>query len=343
MPSRAADWPTADQRLAALHDKLVAAVEELTTSPAWLRMLQVAARFHDYSPSNVLLIAVQRPDATRVAGLRTWNSLGRRVRKGEHGIAILAPGLSRQRDIDVPTPDRAAPEAAQLVENDAGASAGLDDPATRRELRGFRVVHVFDVTQTDGEPLPEVAPELLVGPAPHRLWERLAGLAEADGYRIERGPCGGANGYTSFAQRLVRIRDDVDPAQAVKTLAHEIGHIHADHENRFPDYAIDRTCRGEAEIEAESIAYIVTSAAGLESPSYSVPYIAAWLPDDAMGIRHTAARVLGTARQISDALTCVDDRVDAADRSRAATGALRSSAQDPRQSDGRSPIAREWL
>ena len=143
------------------------------------------------------------------------------------------------------------------------------------------------------------------------------------------------------AQRSVRIRDDVDPAQAVKTLAHEIGHIHADHENRFPDYATDRTCRGEAEIEAESIAYIVTSAAGLESPSYSVPYIAAWLPDDATGIRRTAAPVLRTARQISDALAGVDDRVNAADRSRAATGALRLSVQDPPRSDRRSLIARE--
>ena len=343
MPPRPMDWPTPAEKLAALHDKLIAAVEELTTSPAWLRMLQVAARFPDYSPSNVLLIAVQQPEATRVAGLRTWNSLGRRVRKGEHGIAILAPCVYRQRDVEGPTPARAAPEAAQLVENGADARAGFDDATTRRELRGFRVVHVFDVTQTEGEPLPEVAPELLVGPAPDHLWERLAGLAEADGYRIERGPCGGANGYTSFAQRSVRIRNDVDPAQAVKTLAHEIGHIRADHENRFPDYATDRTCRGEAEIEAESVAYIVTSAAGLESPSYSVPYIAAWLPDDATGIRHTAAQVLGTARQISDALAGVADQVKAADRSRAATGTLRASVQDPPRSDRRPLIAREWL
>ncbi|CAN5141244.1 hypothetical protein BH11ACT1_BH11ACT1_07700 [soil metagenome] len=324
-----------------MHHRLIAAVEELTSSSAWLRMLQVAARFPDYSPSNVLLIAVQRPDATRVAGLRTWNSLGRRVRKGEHGIAILAPCVYRKRDVEGPTPARAAPEAAQLVGNGADARAGLDDATTRRELRGFRVVHVFDVTQTDGEPLPEVAPELLVGPAPDHLWERLAGLAEADGYRIERGPCGGANGYTWFAQRLVRIRDDVDPAQAVKTLAHEIGHIHADHENRFPDYATDRACRGEAEIEAESIAYIVTSAAGLESPGYSVPYIAAWAPDDATGIRQAAAQVLRTARQINDALAGVDDHVRVADRSRSTTGTLRSSVQDPQRSSGPPLIARE--
>jgi antirestriction protein ArdC len=332
MPSRAADWPTPEEKLAALHHRLIAAVEELTSSSAWLRMLQVAARFPDHSPSNVLLIAVQRPDATRVAGLRTWNSLGRRVRKGEHGIAILAPCVYRQRDVEGPTPDRAAPEAAPLVGKGADARGGLDDATTRRELRGFRVVHVFDVTQTDGEPLPEVAPELLVGPAPDHLWERLSGLAEADGYRIERGPCGGANGYTSFAQRLVRIRDDVDPAQAVKTLAHELGHIHADHENRFADYATDRACRGQAEIEAESIAYIVTSAAGLESPSYSVPYIAAWLPDDATGMRHTAARVLGTARQINDALGSGECQVNAADRSPAARGTLSASVQDPLRS-----------
>ena len=83
--------PSTEEKLTALHTQLVDAVAELRQSDNWAQMLAVAARFTTYSPSNVLLIAVQRPDATQVAGIRTWNSLGRHVVKGEHGIAILAP------------------------------------------------------------------------------------------------------------------------------------------------------------------------------------------------------------------------------------------------------------
>jgi len=154
-------------RLAAIHAQLTGAVEELAGSDAWRRMLAVAARFPTYSPSNVLLIAVQRPEATRVAGLRMWNSMGRRVRRGEKGIAILAPCLYRGSDT------KSIREATE--ERD-------DVRAAVRKLRGFRVVHVFDVSQTDGKPLPDVVPEQLVGAAPESLWDRLAGLVEGEGF-----------------------------------------------------------------------------------------------------------------------------------------------------------------
>lgn len=151
---RQPDVGTREDRLEALHRQLVDAVEELSTSEGWARMLQAAARFHDYSPSNVLLISAQRPDATRVAGIRTWNSLGRRVRRGEHGIAILAPCVypappgesTEQRTLGAQAPGAAQPD---------GRSTSVEP---ERHLRGFRVVHVFDVTQTEGEPLPDASP-----------------------------------------------------------------------------------------------------------------------------------------------------------------------------------------
>jgi len=80
--------PATEDKLEALHYQLIEAVADLATSEGWRRMLAIAARLHDYSPSNILLIGAQRPDATRVAGIRTWNALGRHVNKGEHGIAI---------------------------------------------------------------------------------------------------------------------------------------------------------------------------------------------------------------------------------------------------------------
>lgn len=278
-------------RLTQLHAKLTAAVDDLAHSDAWRRMLDVAARMPTYSPSNVLLIAVQRPQATRVAGFRTWKSLGRHVCKGEKGIAILAPCLYR------------GSESGEVERPSSRETSTNADETARRELRGFRVVHVFDVTQTEGEPLPDVAPELLTGSAPDKLWERLESLVETVGFVVERGDCGGANGYTRFDDRVVRVRDDFDPAQAVKTLAHEVGHIRADHEARFADrYHRSVDCRGIAEIEAESIAYLVTSAAGLDAGGYSVPYVAGWSGGDPALLRATAARVLTTATKIDEVL-----------------------------------------
>jgi len=277
-------------RLAALHVQLTKAVEDLACSDAWHRMLEIAARMPTYSPSNVLLIAVQRPDATRVAGFRAWKQLGRNVLKGEKGIAILAPCLYRGRVHDEnPTPPT------------LGAGDQPDRPAPA--LRGFRIVHVFDISQTDGQPLPDVNPTQLSGSAPVELWERLAALVEADGFALERGDCHGAGGYTNFDDRVVRIRDDVDPAQAVKTLAHELGHIRADHGTRFAQtYHQSGGCRGIAEVEAESIAYLVTSAAGMDTGDYSVPYVTGWARGDADLLRDTATRVLATAGKIHQAL-----------------------------------------
>ena len=285
--------PAGGDPLTCAHDRLTAAVDALVDGDAWREMLAVAARFPRYSPNNVLLITVQRPDATTVAGLRTWNTLGRRVRPGEKGIAILAPCTYRP-----PTePATDGPHPPGIADT---ATDSPDPTATgRRVLRGFRVVYVFDITQTDGAPLPRVAPDLLTGDAPALLWARLARVVEADGYRIERGPCGDAYGHTRFTDRVVRVRDDVPGAQAAKTLAHELGHIRAEHHTRFAaSYHRDTGCRGQAEVEAESIAYVVAAAAGLDTAGYTVPYVAHWAAGDTALLRDTATRVLATARGI---------------------------------------------
>ncbi len=286
----ASDNTARPDRLAALHAQLTAAVEDLANSDAWRRMLETAARLPTYSPSNVLLIAVQRPDATRVAGFRTWKTLGRSVCKGEKGIAILAPCLYRGPDLDNPGPIAALAEARAAQDR------------AHRELRGFRVVHVFDVSQTEGEPLPEVAPDLLRGAAPDRLWEHLVALVTDDGFEVERGDCNGANGFTRFDDKMVRVRSDVDPAQAVKTLAHELGHIRADHGARFAASYHRFECRGVAEIEAESIAYLITSTAGLDAGAYSVPYVTGWAGGDPGLLRASATVVLRSAEKIEEDL-----------------------------------------
>lgn len=106
------------------------------------------------------------------------------------------------------------------------------------------------------------------------------------------------NGYTPFLSQTVHVRDDVDPAQATKTLAHELGHIRADHDHRFPDYATSEYCHGQAELEAESIAYLVAASAGLDTTNYSLPYLACWSDGHPERLRESATQVLTVARAI---------------------------------------------
>lgn len=262
------------EKLEAAHAALVEAVESLTSGEDWSRMLAVASRFHHYSARNVFLIMVQRPDATRVAGYRTWQSLGRQVRKGERGLVILAPCTCRYE-----------------VENDDGTTS------KHVGIRGFTTTHVFDISQTDGADLPEVAPTLLDGPGIAGAWDRLAGLVKSHGFTLERGDCNGANGLTDMVVRTVRVREDVSPAQALKTLAHELAHVylHRDTSEYF-------TCRGRCEVEAESVAYLVCQALGLASDEYSFPYVARWADGKAEVVQETAGRVIETAHHILEAL-----------------------------------------
>jgi antirestriction protein ArdC len=262
-------------RLTAIHDRLSAAVEELASSQAWQVMLSVAARFHTYSPNNVMLIAAQRPDATRVAGYRAWTRLGRQVRKGEHGIAILAPVLRRP-----------ATDADQVDRGDPSSLV--------REVRGFRGIHVFDISQTDGPALPEVRPSLLDGAAPLSLWADLLDQVEADGYRFGYADLAPANGRTDFSERSVTLDRDLPGAQQVKTLAHELAHVRL----HAPDVRPAGCDRSRAEVEAESVAYVVTAAHGVPADGYTVPYVAGWAGGNHELIVSTAARVVSCARVI---------------------------------------------
>ncbi len=271
--------PTTD-KLAQLHHQLLTQLQALLDSQDWRAFLELAARFHRYSANNVLLILAQAPHATRVAGYRRWQALGRQVRKGERGIAILAPCVSRARPLD---DDEAA-----------------EHPGLVRILRGFRVAHVWDISQTDGEPLPDVRPTLLAGEAPAGLWEALAGQVAEAGYQLERGDCCGANGRTNFLTRTVTVRDDVDDAQAVRTLAHELAHVW------LHDPEDGAHHRGIAEIEAESVAYVVSHAAGLVADDYSLPYVAVWSDGDIDGVRATAERVLAASHRALTAAGLVE-------------------------------------
>jgi hypothetical protein len=132
------------------------------------------------------------------------------------------------------------------------------------------------------------------------MWDGLARQVKAAGFTLELGDCGGANGATRFDVRTVRVRDDVSDAQACKTLAHELAHV------MLHDGAIG--CRGMVEVEAESVAFIVSAASGLSTDGYSVPYVGRWASGDVKVVRETAERVVSTARAILAALEAEADR-----------------------------------
>jgi len=140
-----------------LHEQISDGVAALVESQAWRAMLDTAAKFHSYR-GNLLLIGGPAPQATRVAGLRSWQSMGRQMRKGERGIAILAPCTHRRKT------SRSTTDNTRQAPQDEGG--GPAEPAVSgRQRWGSRVVYVFDITATEGDPLPEVAPVLLSGQA----------------------------------------------------------------------------------------------------------------------------------------------------------------------------------
>jgi DNA primase len=277
---RSATTTDTDTRLAELHATLDAQVTALRTSDDWRAWLASAARFHDYSFGNVLLITAQCPNATRVAGYKAWQSMGRQVRKGERGLMILAPCVVAK------------------TKDEHGHPLPKDERTAR--VVGFRVSHVWDISQTDGEPLPEPElPALLDGEAPEGMWDALTAQVEAAGLTVVRGDCGAANGVTDFHAGTVTVRPDVSDAQAVKTLAHELAHVML---HRPQDTARTATCRDDVEVEAESVAFLVAAINGLDTSAYSFPYIAGWAKDDEAA-KAAGTRVMATARKIVDAFT----------------------------------------
>lgn len=257
-----------------LHQQLQDSLQELVTSQDWQEVLSVAARFHGYSFANTRLIwgqSIARGfTPSRVAGFRAWQELGRHVRKGEKGLQILAPVIRK-----VP------PEP------------GRED---EKRIVGFRVVHVFDIAQTDGDPLPEVPITLVTGDLPSQ-WDQVAGLITESGFDLSVADLdwlGEANGVTDWSGKAVVVRASMPGAQRFKTAVHELAHIRL-HE---PNSDGRPSCRGIVEVEAESVAYMVCAGLGIDSANYSLGYVASWSGGDLAKVTATANRVTGCARTL---------------------------------------------
>jgi hypothetical protein len=212
-------------------------------SEALTAFLDAMAHFHNYSFGNVLLIARQRPTATHVAGMRTWNQLGRRVKRGEKGIAILAPIISKRRRELEPL---STPEEGELP---------------RPVLRGFRRVYVWDEAQTEGAPLPTLGETTgNVGAYLDRLREFVAARGIRLEYRDDIRPALGI----SYGGRIALLPGQSKPEEFT-ALVHETTH-------EFLHHAERRTDKSVRETEAEAVAFVVAKAVGLNA-STSIAYI----------------------------------------------------------------------
>lgn len=308
-----------EAKLEALQQQLSASVSALVTGDDWKRALTFAAEFRSRSFNNTMLIYAQHysafkegrvpePTPTYVAGFHQWLTLGRHVEKGQHGYGILAPVTARFASANPSDP-------ASWRRLARGEKPGSGE-SVRSKLVGLKPTHVWDVSQTAGDPLPELPrPTLLHGQAPAGLWDGLADQITALGFELRlvssAAAIGGANGLTDFLAREVSVRTDMDDAAQVKTLAHELGHVllHPPQENVIStDLAADATLhRGIAEVEAESIALMVGAAHGLDTSSYTVPYVSTWAASvpgttPVEVVQSTAERVRNTALSVLDKL-----------------------------------------
>ncbi len=280
----------------ALLRRLEEGVQSVMSSEGWRSFLTAQAKFHSYSAGNVLLILAQNPQATRVAGFHTWRDLGRNVKKGEHGIAILAPVFPKREQ-----EPRMEPEPAEGQGEERKPAVALD--SSRLPVR-FRVAHVFDVSQTEGKPLPEPPVHELRGgsAAALGLTVKLMALAQAEGLAVaiqppERMPRG-AKGYYDPLQGRIVLSEGLAPDQKAKTLAHELAHHRLEHgRGRAPG-------RPTEEAEAEGVAFVVCAHYGLDTSDYSFGYVANWSRDEGGPalVKQVSAAIQGAARDMIDGM-----------------------------------------
>lgn len=275
-----------DEKLEAIHSELEAKIANLGNDEHWQTYLDTMSRFHHYSPSNQLLIQIQRPGATLVAGFNKWKDMGRHVQKGERGISILAPKTIREKVLDS-NGDPIRDENGKFVK--------------KSRVVGFTSATVFDVAQTDGKELPRPHAELSEEPTP-AFQEDLKVAVQDAGFTIQYTEGMPGDGSTNPITKVVQINSRLTPAMQAATLAHELGHIKAGHLERTTEYHVGPGGqRGSMEVEAESIAYAICRANGMSTKigDASGTYIAQWAkaagPDV---VKKSAQKVSSVVKQI---------------------------------------------
>ena len=257
------------QQMKEITERLEQGVKDIFTSEMYTTYLRTMAKFHNYSFNNTLLIAMQRPDATLVAGFQAWkNKFNRYVKKGEKGIQIIAPAPIRE----VEEREKIDKDTGLAVLNENGE---LEMERVEYVIPRFRITTVFDVSQTDGEPLPELeVNELTVSVKDYT--QLTAAIEQVSPVPIRFDEIEGeAKGYYSDTDKEICIQTGMGESQTVKTMIHEVAHAML-HNSDLMKQRGEEKDKLTKETEAESIAFTVCSALGIDTSDYSFPYVASW-------------------------------------------------------------------
>ena len=251
-----------DDRVKQLTEQLENGIKELFTSGRYREYLSAMNKFHTYSINNTILIYSQMPYATHVAGFKTWQTLGRRIKPKEKSIKILAPCTRKS----VKYFDVIDPVTGQAKRDEQGNTM-----KERREVSytKFRVASIFDISQTEGKPLPELTRELQGDVADYKtLMDSIREIAPAP-IRFEEWDKP-RKGYYSLSNKEIVIKSGMSELQTIKTAIHETAHsiLHKDKEHTKDSATM--------EVEAESIAFVVCQHLGLDTSEYSFGYVAGW-------------------------------------------------------------------
>lgn len=258
------------QRIKEITERLETGIRELYESDRYRSYLSTMSRFHKYSVNNTLLIHLQMPNATLVAGFNTWkNKFGRYVKRGEKGIQVIAPATS-QRNVREPALDKDTKEPIL----DAAGNAVMEEHAVR--ITRFKPVTVFDVSQTDGKPLPKLAQTLNGSVEQYDAF--LEALRRSAPVTIEFEAMElGTDGYFSADQQRIAIREGMSQVQTISAVLHEVAHSKLHDYDRLVDAGPPhKKDRRTEEVEAESISYSVCQYYGIETAENSLGYIASW-------------------------------------------------------------------
>ena len=322
-----ADAKTEKQKVQEITEKLEQGIKELFESEKYKTYLNTMSKFHNYSFNNTMLIAMQKPDATLVAGFKAWQkNFDRHVKKGEKGIRILAPAPYKIKEEQ----EKLDPVTGEIMLDKNGM------PVTEEveiKIPAFRVVPVFDVSQTDGKELPDIGVNELSGSV-EDYEDFMQALTEVSPVPITYEDIEGeAKGYFHTTDHRIAIQEGMSQSQTVKTAIHEVAHakLHDRERNQDIDAVLDKD-RNTKEVEAESVAYTVCQHFGIDTSDYSFGYIAGWSSDrDMKELKSSLDTIRKTA---SELITGIEDRLAELQKDRAVE-------QEQKQELEESPANRE--
>lgn len=273
-----------DKKVSEMVKELEKGVTEMFTSEEYKRYLSTMAKFYSYSINNCIMIAIQKPEASYVAGYSDWNrKFERRVKAGEKGIRIFAPIVYKVK-----------PETAENDTKDTG-----ENEDTEKKIAAFKPAYVYDISQTEGKELPEICHELK---ADVKDFEKIkTAIEDTADCPISFKNIGGSRtkGYYSLTENKIVIRDKMPEMQTIKTMIHELAHsmLHCDTE-KAKSFTMN-----EKEVQAESIAYVVSSFLNLDTSDYSFGYVTAWSKDKELKeLKENAKIIKDTSKKIIESL-----------------------------------------